>query len=100
MHPACQLCRGACCESIVLHDLPPGDTSRWLALHGRVLPSGSVEFPAPCRELDTCGLCRIHATRPEPCRTYAVGGVDCRATIIRRRPAHSAEILAALPPVD
>lgn len=97
MHPACALCRGACCESLVLHDLPPGEPSRFLALHGEVLPDGSLELPVPCTQLMKCGECSIHPHRPQPCRDYAVGSIACRATVLRRRPAQSAQILALLP---
>lgn len=115
MHPACQLCRGACCESLVLN-LPPTDSGSWLALHGlpvnppedgvhRTNPGpaaagngglGLYEIEARCSKLSSCGRCTIHATRPEHCKTYAVGGADCRATVARRRPRHASAILAIL----
>ena len=97
MHPACQLCRGACCESLVLH-LPPTDAGTWLGFHGQPIGDRHVEFATPCSKLSTCGKCSIHRTRPEHCRTYAVGGPDCRATVARRRPKQAAAILAALAP--
>ncbi len=98
MHPACALCRGACCESLVV-DLPTGDLGRWLGYHGRTLPSAEVELAAPCRHLETCGTCAIWEKRPAPCHVYTVGGADCRATIARRRPAQAPAITALLPPL-
>lgn len=114
MNPACQLCRGACCESLVLN-LPPTDSGTWLAYHALPLnpPQDGVhrtntgpaaagngttmhEIEAKCRKLSTCGRCTIHTTRPEHCRTYAVGSPDCRSTVQRRRPDQSAEILALI----
>lgn len=97
MHPACALCRGACCESIVLPGIPSGEVYRWFLYHGQEISGGVLEFPLPCRHLETCGRCAIHEHRPEPCRTYEVGGLNCRATIARRRPAQAREILALLP---
>ena len=96
MHPACQLCRGACCESIVLPALPPGDEGRWLGYHGRPLEGGAYEIPVPCTRLDSCGSCMIHASRPSVCRTYQVGGPACRATIARRRSTQAEAITALL----
>lgn len=93
---ACQLCRGACCESIVTTP-PAGEAGEWLRHHGQPIGGGAIELPAPCHRLTPCGTCSIHATRPEQCRTYSVGGPDCRATVLRRRPAQAAEILAAMP---
>ena len=92
---ACQICRGACCESIVLR-LPATDAGTWLGLHGVSVAERQVEIPAPCRKLSACGACSIHATRPDHCRTYVVGGADCRATVARRRPADAVEIFAAI----
>jgi hypothetical protein len=91
MNPACQICRGACCESIIFPDIG-GDPGRWLALHGRTLAHGQVELETRCNALNSCGTCAIHAARPRNCRDYAVGGEDCRTTVLRRRPAQAAEI--------
>lgn len=97
--PACQLCRGACCESIVLN-MPVRDAPAeavWLGLHGTVLPDGRLELRTPCSRLDGCGRCTIHDIRPSLCRNFEVGGADCRATIARRRPERALQIHAALP---
>ena len=34
--------------------------------------------------------------RPEVCRVYEVGGVDCRATVLRRRFPQALEIFCAM----
>ncbi len=95
MHPACQLCRGACCESLVLN-LPPTDSGTWLAYHARPLGGALHEIESRCTKLAACGRCTIHATRPEHCRTYPVGGPDCRATVSRRRAVISEQIISLL----
>lgn len=97
MNPACELCRGACCESIVLKAPPAGDPGRWLAYHADSLPDGSLEIQSRCTRLSGCGACMIHASRPAQCREFPVGGPDCRATVARRRPAQAAAILALMP---
>lgn len=91
----CQLCRGACCESIVT-TAPPTDTGFWLSLHGNTLPDGRLELPVPCHALAKCGSCTIHSMRPEHCRNFPVGGADCRATVLRRRPAIAQDIFSAM----
>jgi Fe-S-cluster containining protein len=91
----CDLCRGACCESIVLTP-PPTDAGRWLGYHGTPLPTGEIELATPCAHL-CCGRCAIHDFRPDYCRTYEVGSAACRATVLRRRPDQAAEILALMP---
>lgn len=95
MNAACELCKGACCESIVVGQ-PEGDTGRWLALHGRTAEPGTIELETPCIML--CGgKCSIWKTRPDQCSAYPVGGADCRATVLRRRP-NWREIIDAMPP--
>jgi hypothetical protein len=96
MHAACNLCRGACCESLVI-DLPAGPVGDWLAAHGAAIAGPAVELPTPCRHLCASGTCTIWQNRPTPCVDYAVGSPACRATVLRRRPARAAEILALLP---
>lgn len=94
MNPACQICQGACCESLVFA-LPDTDLGRWLGFHGVVIELGKSELPAPCTKL--CGgQCTIHEDRPQHCRDYTVGGVDCRSTVLRRRLDLATEIFAAM----
>lgn len=96
MNPACQLCRGACCETIVVAP-PANDDGRWLRFHGTPLADGRLELATPCSMLKPCGTCAIHTLRPEACRAFPVGGADCRATVLRRRSALAQQILALFP---
>jgi hypothetical protein len=89
---ACMICRGACCETIVMPPIP-GDAGTWLALHGKALDGGRVELATPCRALGVCGMCGIYESRPQNCRDFAVGGPLCRDTVRRRRPEDAEQIL-------
>lgn len=95
MNKACELCRGACCESIVLN-VPTGDVGVWLRYHGE--PVGihgqQVELATPCRMLCD-GKCSIWQHRPANCANYQVGSPACRDTVKRRR-ENWREIFAAM----
>lgn len=95
MKTPCDICKGACCESIVVTAAGFSDEAHWLRLHGKDVGGDSLEIEAPCRKLCN-GRCSIHDYRPSKCRLYAVGGPDCRATVLRRRPEQAKEILAAM----
>ncbi len=95
MNRACFLCRGACCESLVLAQIP-SDAGIWLSYHGTATPDGKVEFPLPCSKLSECGKCTIHDNRPKICAAFEVGGADCRATVQRRRSNIAHEIFMAM----
>jgi hypothetical protein len=93
MHPACQKCRGACCQDIILTPSlfahPTTDFWRWMLLHGELL--GGDRFMAtgillktPCRCLQD-GLCDVYENRPANCALFPVGGPGCRAAIARNR---------------
>ena len=93
----CHLCAGACCESFAVN-LPPNpqpDVVRWLGLRGKVRGGGLV-LEVPCRELTDEGLCGIHDTRPQPCRDYKIGSVECVRAVNLRRSATSEAILASI----
>lgn len=86
MHPACELCGGACCESFVVPvelGLVSPDTRRWLRMRGRFEAAG-LRVNAACENLEG-GRCAVHASRPQVCREYEVGGVACRAAVRARR---------------
>jgi Fe-S-cluster containining protein len=97
VNPACELCRGACCETFALDlrsvALPP-DAMRWLTLHGRKSPIG-WEVQQPCSAL-RAGKCSIYHDRPQVCRSFAPGCDACRYCVESRRPAQAAAILALL----
>jgi len=78
----CAICKGACCEGVVYPSSHlDGDGLRWLGMRGLIVPGG-VYLRCPCRHLAD-GACAIHPTRPQVCREYRVGGVDCRAAVLR-----------------
>jgi len=98
IHPACELCRGACCEIFGLDPRQwgwPDDVCRWLEFHGEPSPIG-ILIDKPCCKL-VGGKCSIYETRPAMCAKWPVGCQACRDCIKLRRPEQEAEILALLP---
>jgi len=105
-HPACAICKGACCESLAVPFPPDDDTAAFLALRGTVdpaprrVPSGEdvvyVYLEVRCSQLTRSGRCGCYDTRPGVCRAYEVGGVGCRAAVRRRR---SAALAARIEPL-
>ena len=88
----CDLCRGACCESIALPiRYEDADAQRWLAYHGTETPGG-IMMDCKCSKLKN-GKCSIYQTRPEVCRVFEVGSVGCLDAIRRRRPFKAGEII-------
>ena len=91
----CDVCAGACCEEFIMPDNGSrDDASRWFALHGssKVL-AGYLVFECRCTRLSVDGRCSIYDTRPDICRRYMRGGIDCVETVQRRRiPEEYAEI--------
>jgi Fe-S-cluster containining protein len=87
MNPACQLCRGACCESIIVDAASlrlPADSVTWLRYHGEPIDATRFELNTPCR-FSKDGLCGCYEHRPQPCVVYAPGSKICRETVRRRR---------------
>ena len=98
MHPACQLCRGACCSSIVLPidvTVVPREVAVMLTLRGSQEADG-FRLDAPCRHLSRKGLCKIHPDKPQVCRDYPVGGEGCRAAVRANRPLIADRIFARM----
>ena len=92
----CEKCRGACCESLLIPAAPQAgaDVLRWLTLHGEAIGESRIELDCKCRKLGPEGRCAIYADRPEVCRIYEPGSVDCVETVLRRRtPEQAREIL-------
>src|SRR3989304_4465568 len=88
VHPACKLCKGACCECIMLPWESVAQEDRdWFALHGRPFTTG-VDLSIPCSKFNCLtGRCTIYETRPETCKKFAVGSPGCRLVIaVRREP--------------
>lgn len=69
---------------------PTPDHKEWLAGRTVAVGRGSVLVPCLCAHLQD-GLCGIEATKPEFCRTYEVGGADCRSVVRLLRPALAKE---------
>jgi len=89
---ACDVCKGACCESIVLGvRYEDKDAQRWLSYHGEVRENG-VRFECRCSKLRH-GKCTIYDSRPEVCRVFEVGSPACLEAIEHRRKFKSAQIL-------
>ena len=95
MNQACEICRGACCESIVFV-VPDTDEGRWLSLHGKLIGGGKAQIEVACSAL-VAGNCSIWKDRPLLCQAYAVGGDACRETVKRRR-LNWQEIFEEMPP--
>ena len=82
MHPACNLCQGACCRYFRLkRDSGYSDDYwRWVTLHSDRYGENVCEFSIPCKALKN-GKCTIYETRPFMCQMEAVGGSMCRYSI-------------------
>jgi len=93
INKACEVCKGACCESMTLQlsEADNVDEKRWLVLHGK-LYNDWVELPCPCSML-VDGKCSIYETRPDKCDKAQVGGFDCIFAISRRRPENVIELM-------
>ncbi len=97
-HPACALCKGACCESILVNSLPVDqDNTEFYRARGFNVTGDYAWIETRCPQLDACGKCAIFATRPKQCVAYPVGGAACRITVKHRRPDQAEAILALLP---
>lgn len=96
---ACRLCRGACCETLVLPvvlEEAPVDIRQSMLMRGARRELGGVRIDSRCRFLSRKGLCSIHESRPDVCRKFEVGSPACRAAIIANRRIAD-QILARLP---
>lgn len=99
LHP-CEICKGACCESM-LFTYPSGlpIMDEFYAARGRLhREQGVVELETRCPNLQRkTGKCGIYACRPQVCKDYRVGETLCLKTIALRRPGKTGEaILAAI----
>jgi Fe-S-cluster containining protein len=95
---ACELCKGACCESILLPiDRSPMTQEFYRARAEVVEIYGNTftEIPHRCPHLSNSGRCKTYANRPVACSRFAVGSTMCLTAIERRRP-DQAEAIKAL----
>ena len=97
---ACDLCKGACCESILIPIDASPMTTEFYEARGSVLEIvGQIfaELPARCPYLSNLGKCMTYGKRPVACSRFAVGSTMCVTAIKRRRPTQADAILALLP---
>ena len=97
----CELCRGACCESLFMPIGPDRHSVEFYSTRGKVFTLLGVrhkflEVEARCPNLASCGTCSTYETRPHQCRIYAVGSAECRLTVKRRRPDQADAILSLI----
>ena len=96
---ACELCKGACCESILLRIDTSPMTIEFYEARGSVFELHGyqyAELPARCPYLSNLGKCMTYAQRPVACSRFEVGSTMCLTAIERRRPAQAKAIIALL----
>ena len=84
MSKACEVCRGACCESMVIDLVNEPRVDEWLLVRGKPLTKFRVEVETVCPSLSN-GRCSRYEYRPKACQVFEVGGELCKETVIRRR---------------
>jgi Fe-S-cluster containining protein len=95
---ACELCKGACCESIILPISPSPTSTEFYEARGSVFQVAGqtmAEVPARCPYLSKAGKCMTYSQRPVACSRFTVGSLMCVTAIERRRP-DQAEAIKAL----
>jgi len=98
--PDCDVCRGACCEELIVTAQSEAEISFYAARGETAGPrsnltmngvtfSVSQDFAvtARCKELTGPGRCGIHETKPAICADFEPGNPDCLAAI--RRPSNA-----------
>jgi len=96
---ACELCKGACCESILLPIDASPTTTEFYDARGSVFEifgQTMAELPARCPYLSKAGKCMTYSQRPVACSRFAVGSTMCVTAIKRRRPDQAEAIMALL----
>lgn len=91
MDPACAVCKGACCETMLLdlRKVMSPDVLRWFELHGEQESNGT-RLNCACSKLKN-GKCSIWDDRPQVCKMYEVGSQACRNAVRTRRAEYKAE---------
>lgn len=87
MNPACELCKGACCEGFGIRldeSAMHKDDRLWWQIHGQQWPDGITFIPSPCTRLKD-GKCVCYDARPSVCCEMKVGGSDCRNSVRQLR---------------
>jgi len=91
----CNICRGACCESITLEITgPTNDFQRFLEYRTspQITGKGRIgrNFECRCLMLKD-GRCLVYEKRPKMCADFEPGGEVCRATVATRRTPEEAK---------
>jgi hypothetical protein len=90
----CNVCRGACCESLTIPSTVAApwmsmgeDTGDWIRLHGVHVEARRLTFECRCSALTPEGQCALYETvqRPLTCISYPAGGENCLDAVRRRR---------------
>lgn len=87
----CVVCRGACCEEIVLTssiigaDFPAVAVEFLTARGTPAAEEGTFALNCVCPKLNEEGLCSIHEDKPLACALEPVGGAACLDAVRRRR---------------
>jgi len=96
---ACELCKGACCESILLPIDASPTTTEFYAARGsvfQIVGRTFAEVPARCPHLSGSGKCKTYANRPVACSRFAVGSTMCLTAVQRRRTDQADAIIALM----
>jgi hypothetical protein len=96
---ACELCKGACCESILIPIDASPTTTEFYAARGEVFQIVGrtfAELPSRCPHPSGSGKCKTYANRPVACSRFAVGSTMCVTAIQRRRPDQADAIMSLL----
>jgi len=92
IHPACSICKGACCEYFIIpYKVRLEGNKKWIEAHGYlnhhpVVGKNGVEITIPCQYLDSLGRCLIYDKRFPACKEHPVGGDMCINAIKKMRP--------------
>ena len=81
MNPKCDKCNGACCKTLVVPCPTPAD-KEWIKGRAFWMNESIAIVSSRCRHLNERGLCGIYEARPQVCRDFKVGCVECRVAIV------------------
>jgi hypothetical protein len=86
----CVVCRGACCEEMVITSAQVGADFpqvivQFLEARGTYAGGNCYAIKARCPKLNRKGLCSIHDDKPLACALDPVGGAACLDAVLRRR---------------
>lgn len=94
INPACELCKGACCEGITITldaAAISADARLHWQLHGDQWDEETTFLPCACRRLKD-GYCTTYSNRPQGCVELRVGSPQCRQAVRKLRPKNWSSI--------